>query len=99
MISWAIAQAIEWSLATPRISPFLPSNSPIAALLSLAMPRWPSQAENITLYGRMLNFGRVAKPMSRPASDPETEPISASLRQCRIRHATISCRPNDYSEL
>src|SRR5262245_59903854 len=31
MITWAIAQAIERSFATPRIKPFLPSNMPIAA--------------------------------------------------------------------
>ena len=31
--AWAIPQAIEWSLATPKISAFLPSSSPIRLLL------------------------------------------------------------------
>ena len=35
MISWAIAQAIERSLATPRIKPFLPSNRPQTARYKL----------------------------------------------------------------
>ena len=46
--SWsarAIPQAIEWSLATPKISAFLPSSSPIDLLLRsvpAAYPRDPS---------------------------------------------------------
>ena len=35
----AIAQAIEWSLATPRINPFLPSNRPIRVLPLIDLPR------------------------------------------------------------
>jgi hypothetical protein len=34
MICRAMAQAIEWSLATPRINPFLPSNAPMRVSLS-----------------------------------------------------------------
>ena len=41
MISFAMAQAMEFSFATPKISPFLPSNIPMILLLLGELPTHP----------------------------------------------------------
>ena len=60
--AWAMPQAIEWSFATPKISAFLPSSSPIRRpLRCIAAPMRPSARLTIATQ-------------ARPAPDPAPRP-------------------------